>query len=99
MPASNHTLVGSVEAIQYTGTNLAEIETALGSNWSAFGSDTSTTAAFCQKNGEMFMTSFLAHPGDWLVSQVAYGNTTPALNAGFSIVPNNQFTQGYSAQG
>lgn len=95
MPASNHTLLGTVEAVQYTGTNAAELQTVIGNSWSVFTNTVTNVASTCQVGNEMFMN--VVHPTDWLVSQPAYSNETPALSAGFSIVQNGVFTRQYSA--
>lgn len=98
MAATNHTLLGSVQAIQYDGTNLADIEAVLTAKWNIYTSTTDTIVTFCQNGYEnLQLGGFLAHPTDWLVSMPAYGNNTPALSASFSVVPNSVFTAQYSA--
>ena len=98
MPTSTHSPLGTVQAIQYDGTNVAEIQAALGARWNVYTSLTSSLVAFCQTGQEMLqLNAFLLRPTDWMVSQTAYSNTTPALSGGFSIMSNSQFTQWYSA--
>lgn len=97
MPASNHTILGTVQALQYTGTNAAEIQSVLGNGWSVYTNPTTSILAVCQVGAEMFLNGNLIHATDWIVTQPAYANETPALSAGFAIVPNSIFTKAYSA--
>lgn len=98
MPATDHTFLGSVQAIQYSGTNAAEIQAILGSSWTVYTNTVTATIAPCRPGGEITgINANLMHPTDWLVSQPAYGNTTPALSGGFSVVPSATFSQQYSA--
>lgn len=95
MSASSHTPLGTVLAIQYTGSNSTEVKAALGAAWAVYTSPSSTVASACQIGNEMIMNFF--HPNDWLVSLPAYGTDTPTLANGFNVVQNTQFTQQYSA--
>lgn len=94
MPTSNHTINGTVAAIQYTGTNAAEIATALGTPWATYVSPQTALLCVNQIGSEMF--SQFIPSGDWLVSVPAYGANTPALANGFSVLSNAQFTQQYA---
>lgn len=97
MPASNHTINGTVRAIQYTGSNVSDVLTELGAPWVAYVEATSGNATFCQPGSEQFQLNvFLTRPTNWLVSTPAYGGAAPSFSSGFSILTNAQYTQQYT---
>lgn len=96
MPASNHTIAGTVQAIQYTGSNVADIMAALGSTWTVYTSTGTTTIAPCQVGNEQYaLNSLTMKPTQWIVSLPAYSNQTPALSGGFMVLTDAQFAQQY----
>ena len=98
MSTSVHNQLGTVVAIQYTGSNTVEIRNALGVGWVVYSNPNTGTIAPCQAGNEVLgINGRLMQPTDWLVSQPAFGANTPSLNDGGSVMTNTQFVQQYSA--
>lgn len=98
MPTSTHTPLGSVVAIQWTGSNAAEIRAALGAGWAVYGSADTTIISACQIGNERIaLNGNLMELNDWIVSQPAYGTNAPTLANGFTVMSGVTFAQQFSA--
>lgn len=91
-----HTFAGTVQALQYTGSNTAEIISTLGSGWHVYTCATSNILVIYQAGNENFPSGNVVNPTDWLVSQPAYGSSTPSLVSYIQVVSNPNFTQQYA---
>lgn len=98
MPVATYNLTGTVYAIQWTGSNLADIQAALPS-FEIFTSPSSTGIGISQPGAESYeLSGHWVDQGSWLVSLPYYGTgTQEPLSYGFSIVDNTTFTQQYAA--
>jgi hypothetical protein len=92
---TNHTFAGTVQALQYTGSNSAEVITALGTGWHVYTCALSNILVIYQAGGENFPSGTVVNPTDWLVSNPAYGTSTPSLVSFFQVIQNSNFTQQY----
>jgi len=94
---ANHTFAGTVQAVQYTGSNLSEIATALGTGWHIYTCAASNFLVIYQAGRETFPGGgAVISPTDWLVSDPAYGTSTASLVNNFQVVSNSNFTQQYA---
>lgn len=93
---ANYTIAGQVSAIQWTGSNLSALPTAFGAGWDFFTSTNDTGLYVVQHGAESYSARYVP-VNNWMVSQTAYGTSTPSLNGGFSILDNATFTQQYTA--
>lgn len=96
MTVANHTFAGTVQALQYTGTNSAEVISTLGTGWHVYTCATSNILTVFQAGRENFpQAGTVVNPTDWLVSLPAYGTDTPSLVSNFQVFSNSIFTQQY----
>lgn len=93
---SNHTIAGTVQALQYTGSNSAEVVTALGTGWHVYTCAVTNILTVYQAGRENFPEAgMVVNPTDWLVSLPVYGTDTPSLVNNFQVIQNVNFTQQY----
>lgn len=92
---SDYTLNGKAAAIQWTGSNLSTIQSALSpSGWTVFSSTQRTDIGILDSYGDLIG---LVPLNSWIVSGPAYSGT-PAFNTqGFrAIMDNASFVSGYT---
>lgn len=95
---TQYSLLGKVQAIQYTGTNVAAIRALLDSRWVIYAADSGGNLTFGMPGSESLMLGGnLVAPGHWMVSLPSYdSNIAPAISGGFSVMTADQFTQQYA---
>lgn len=98
MPVANYNPTGTAVAIQWTGSNLDEIQAAL-PGWDVFTSTTSSGIAASQHGADSYSIGYhWVDQGSWLVGMTTYGTSPQSpLSAGWTIVDNATFTQQYVA--
>lgn len=97
MPAAPYRRNGSYLAIQWTGTNLSDIKTTLGTTVDLYTSATDSSSLVINGSG----TGSLSYPAYvplnyWIVSDVAYPPNTPTFGGVPVVVDPGTFTQQYS---
>lgn len=96
---SAYTLAGQVAAIQWTGTNLSALVSALSGIYDVFSSSTSTALLLAEPGASGGFTGLWLGAGDWLVSRPTYG-TIPVFGGpmgGDQVVDQTGFTLAYTA--
>jgi hypothetical protein len=95
---TTYNLLGRVQAIQYTGTNVAAIRALLAPRWLIYSADSGGKIALSVAGSEsLTLNGNLVSPGQWLVSLPSYDSAVaPSISDGFSVITSDQFAQQYA---
>lgn len=97
MPAAAYKRNGTSLAIQWTGSNLADIQTTLGTAYDVWTSTTDTSSLVLNGHGVGNLSFPVYVPlNSWLVGNIAYAPNTPNL-AGVIALSAAEFAQTYTA--